>query len=443
MEFTLAFIVIGLLLVGLAMTGTVVERLPLSTGIIYVAVGALLGPFALGLISLDPLEDSAVLERVAEIAVIISLFTAGLKLRLPLRDDRWMLSVRLAAVSMVVTVGLVAAIAYVGLGLPLGVAILLGAILAPTDPVLAGDVRVREAGDRDRVRFSLTSEAGLNDGTAFPFVMLGLGIIGLHEIGDWGWRWVAIDLLWAVPAGLGVGAMLGTLVGRLVIYLRHTRKEAVGLDDFLALGLIALAYGCALAISSYGFLAVFAAGLAVRRIEASFSRDAVPKDVRSAAAMGNPEVATHPETAPAYMTEAVLAFNEQIDRIGAMAIMLLVGAMLSSQYLHSEALWFVPLLLCVVRPLSVRIGLLGTRTNAHQRNLIGWFGVRGVGSIYYLMFAIEHDLPRGYAQELVAMTLSVIATSLVVHGISVSPLMAWYERHIDVRHRRMADPARG
>jgi NhaP-type Na+/H+ or K+/H+ antiporter len=323
------------------------------------------------------------------------------------------------------------------------VAILLGAILAPTDPVLAGDVQVRDAADRDRVRFSLTSEAGLNDGTAFPFVMLGLGIVGLHEIGDWGWRWIAVDLLWAVPAGLGVGALLGTLVGRLVIHLRHTRKEAVGLDDFLALGLIALAYGCALAIASYGFLAVFAAGLAVRRIEARSSGDAVPRDVRSAAAIGHREVATDPETAPAYMTEAVLAFNEQIDRIGAMAIMLLVGAMLSSRYLHGEALWFVPLLLVVVRPLSVWIGLLGSPTRTHQRHLIGWFGVRGVGSIYYLMFAIEHGLPHLYAEELTAMALSVIAVSLVVHGISVSPLMAWYERHIAVRHRRMAGPVRG
>lgn len=424
----LLFIIIGLLLVGLALTGSVVQRLPLSAGMIYVGGGLLLGQYGLSLIDLDPLEDSRLLERLAELAVIVSLFTAGLKLRIPLRDTRWRLSIRLALVSMTITVGLVAVAGVIGLGLPIGAAILLGAILAPTDPVLASDVQVRDPNDRDRLRFSLTSEAGLNDGTAFPFVMLGLGIIGLHEIGDAGWRWVSVDVLWSIAGGLATGAVLGTLIGHLVVYLRHTHREAVGLDDFLALGLIALSYGTALLFHTYGFLAVFAAGLAVRRIEARSSGDEAPEDVRRAAEAEDADIVTDPRTAHAYMTEAVLAFNEQIDRIGAMAIMLLVGAMLSAAYLHQEAIWFVPLLLLVIRPLAVWVGLAGSHTNRQQRHLISWFGVRGVGSIYYLMFAIEHGLPHGYAEELTSMTLTVVAVSVVVHGISVTPLMERYER---------------
>ena len=168
---------------------------------------------------------------------------------------------------MLVTVALIAGAGVAWLGLPLGAAILLGGILAPTDPVLASDVQVAEPTDRDRLRFALTGEAGLNDGTAFPFVLLGLGLLGLHDLGDSLWRWLAIDVLWAVAAGIGVGAALGTLVGRFVLYLRRTHKEAVGLDNFLALGLIGLAYGLASLAHGYGFLAVFAAGVALRRIE--------------------------------------------------------------------------------------------------------------------------------------------------------------------------------
>ena len=144
---------------------------------------------------------------------------------------------------------------------------LLGAILAPTDPVLASDVQVANPGDHDRLRFGLTGEGGLNDGTAFPFVMLGLGWLGLHELGEGGWRWWTVDVLWAVAGGLGLGYLLGTLVGRLIIYLRVRHREALGSDEFISLGLIALTYGLALLSLTYGFLAVFAAGLALRRID--------------------------------------------------------------------------------------------------------------------------------------------------------------------------------
>ena len=126
----------------------------------------------------------------------------------------------------------------VALGLTLGAAILLGAILAPTDPVLASDVQLAHPHDRDRLRFTLTGEGGLNDGTAFPFVMLGLGLLGLHDLGPDGLRWLAVDVVWAVVVGLAIGFALGTLVGRLVVHLRSARREFTGADDFLALGLI-------------------------------------------------------------------------------------------------------------------------------------------------------------------------------------------------------------
>ena len=405
------------------------KRLPLSTSMLYLAAGVLIGPHALNLIHFDAIMEAAIVERITEVAVIVSLFTAGLKLRVPLRDPLWKLPVILASWSMALTVGLIALVGVVALELPLGAAILLGAVLAPTDPVLASDVQVSGPRDRDRLRFTLTGEAGLNDGTAFPFVMLGLGLLGLHETGEGGWRWLAIDVLWAIPGGLLIGALLGTATGRLILFLRREHKEAVGLDDFLALGLIALSYGTALLLHTYGFLAVFAAGLALRKIEASsVGQEKAPDEVVAAAAAEGrgEEVATHPETAPAYMTQAVLGFTEQLERIGEVAVMLLVGVMISVTAIPSDALWFVPLLLLVIRPGAAALGMIGSTTTWLQRAFIAWFGIRGIGSIYYLMYAITHGVSEETARLMTGLTLAVVATSVVVHGVSVTPLMRRY-----------------
>ena len=424
------YIVVGLLLVAMALSDSMVRRLPLSTAMLYLAGGVALGPLGLGLIALDPVEHAELLERVAEIVVIVSLFAAGLKLRAPLSERRWVVPVALAFGSMAITVGLITLVGWTLLGLSLGGAVLLGAVLAPTDPVLASDVQVDEPADRDRLRFSLTAEAGLNDGTAFPFVMLGLGLLGLHELGSGGWRWWAVDVLWAIAGGIGVGTLLGTLVGRLVIYLRERHKEALGLDDFLALGLITMSYGVALLIHTYGFLAVFAAGLAVRRIERQHTGEAEPPPEVEAASEAEDE-ATDPDTAPAFMAQAVLGFSEQLERIGTVGVVLIVGGMLLPDRDALAVLWFAPLLFLLIRPLAVAPVVVPSALTGMQARLVGWFGIRGIGSIYYLSFAIARGVPEGEARILMDITLWVVATSIVVHGLSVKPLIRRYAR----RHR--------
>ena len=421
MDFTLWFVVAGLLFVAMALASTLLKRLPLTTSLLYLAAGVAIGPVGLRLLDLDPLADAAVLERLTEVAVIVSLFTAGLKLRLPLTDRSWRPALLLASVGMVVTVGLIAVTGVMGIGLTLGAAVVLGAVLAPTDPVLASDVQVEHAHDHEIVRFGLTGEAGLNDGTAFPFVMLGLGLLGLHELGPLGAGWVGVDVAWAIAAGLGVGTVCGTLVGRLVLYLRREHKEAVGLDDFVALGLIALSYGLALGIHSYGFLSVFAAGLALRRIERQDSEE-VPPDV--AAAASTPEdAATDPAQAPARMAEAVLGFNEQLERIGEVAVVLITGALLATVDWSALHWWFVGVLLLVIRPAATLLSLPGTQTTMGQRAFMGWFGVRGIGSIYYLTFAIAHGFVGEEARVVIDLALATVAASIVLHGVSVTPLM--------------------
>ena len=428
MTFTLWYIVVGVLLVGMALAGSVLKRLPLSAALLYLLAGVALGPLGAGLIRLDLVRSAVVFERLSEVAVIVSLFAAGLKLRLPVSDPLWRLPVRLASVSMVITVALIAAAGVALLGLPVGAAVLLGAILAPTDPVLAADVQVEHPADRDRLRFGLTGEAGLNDGTAFPFVMLGLGLLGLHELGAAGWKWLGVDVAWAVAGGLGVGAAAGTLVARLVLYLRKTHKEAVGLDEFLSLGLLALAYGLAVLVHAYGFLAAFAAGVALRRVEAGHSGEAPPDVTGAAAAAGDSRAATDPDTAPAYMAQAVLGFNAQLERICVVGLVLLVGGLLVPSRLPVDALWFVPLLLLVIRPLAVVIGLAGMKLGPAQRPLICWFGVRGVGSVYYLAYAIARGVDAALAERLAGLVLAAVAASVVLHGVSVTPLMNLYER---------------
>ena len=423
------FLLSGVLLVFMALGGTMLRRLPITTAIIYLGVGMALGPVGAGALSISLPSGSVLLEHVTEIAVVISLFTVGLKLRVPLGDTRWWVPLRLASLSMVLTVGLVAAAGVLLLGLPLGAAILLGGILAPTDPVLASDVQVQSPWEPERLRFSLSAEGGLNDGTAFPFIMLGLGLLGARDLGEALWRWLAVDVLWAVGAGLAIGGGLGSLLGKLVLYLRREHREGLGSDEFLALGLIALSYGTAVAVHAYGFLAVFAAGLAFRRVEArETERQPEPPAQPEGESRPKEELESDPVLAPRQLAQTVLTFNEQLDRLGEVVVVLLVGALLPAVAPAAADWILVTLLLLIVRPAAVVLGLAGSRSTRSQRGLMAWFGIRGIGSVYYLTYAMNHGLPASLAVPLATVTLLAIGTSVVVHGISVTPLMSRYAR---------------
>ncbi len=436
MPFSLWFVVAGALLTLMAIASTVLKRVPLTAAQLYLAVGVAVGPLGIGLLVVEPLAAAAVLERVTEVAVILSLFAAGLKLRTPLTDGRWKLPLRLAAVSMTLTVAGVAALGVWGLGLSVGAAVLLGAILAPTDPVLASEVQIEETGDTDRVRFGLTGEAGLNDGAAFPFVMLGLGLMGLHDLGDFWLTWLGVDVLWSVAGGLAIGAALGAGVGYVVLYLRRVHKEAAGTDEYLALGLVALSYGLALLAHTYAFLAVFAAGLAMRAVERRATGDTTEEEIEALTQEAGQEAAAMDETAaPAIMAWTVLSFTEQIDRLSAVAVVVLTGALVHLAALDWRTAGFAAALFLVVRPAAVALGLVGSATSGVQRALMGWFGVRGIGSMYYLFYAVVHGLGGPEASRLLGIVLSVVAASALVHGLSVTPLMTWYRHRAGFEER--------
>jgi NhaP-type Na+/H+ or K+/H+ antiporter len=419
MTTTLWFILIGSLMLARGLAATTISRSPFTSAMVYLFVGLLLGPIAFGIFRFNPVEESKLLETLTEIAVLVSLFAAGVKMPVPISRARWAPAIRLAWLSMAISVGLVAAFAWYVLDLPLGAGVLLGAILAPTDPVLATDVQVRHADDRDQLRFTLTCEAGMNDGSAFPFVMLGLGLLGAHELGEFGWRWVALDVVWATVGAIGLGALGGAALGKLSWMLRGKDPKHEVLDDFVGLGLIALVYGVCVVAHTWGFLAVFAAAVALRQTELVLSgahKDRqgllVPEDTSNSPVEDTPTVSAES-----------LVFKEHIERVSEMTLVLLLGGMVSLQNWNWHTVSTAAFLFLVARPLSVMLGLLGSSSPMRVRSIISWFGVRGIGSIYYLMFAINHGLPRNLAKEMIQITIVVVMLSIVVHGTSTKPLL--------------------
>jgi NhaP-type Na+/H+ or K+/H+ antiporter len=401
-------LICGLLLIAVGLSDTWRQNLPFSTSAIYLAAGYLLGPEVSGWLRLQLLHDAALLERLSEVAVLISLFAVGLRLRVDLSDRLWRAPLLLATLAMLLTIAAMWAFG-LALGLASGTALLLAAVLAPTDPVLASEVQVAHAQDRDHLRFSLTAEGGLNDGAAFPFVMLALGLLGLHDLGVANWRWWTVDVLWATTAGLAIGWGLGASFGRSVLYLRREKEQAFGMESFFTLGLIALSYGLALTVHAYGFLSVFAAGLAMQYVE----RRHRPL----------------PRTAAASpVTPAVLDFTLDLERIAELAVMLVIGSLLTRAAFSAQALAVALFLIFVARPLAVLLSTRRVAWTSRQRQFAAWFGIRGIGSMYYLSFAFAHGANAVDAAFMADAVLVTITLSVLLHGSSATPLMHLYGR---------------
>ena len=424
------FLLVGGLLLARGLTSAMLQRLPFTPAIVYLAVGLLVGPTVLNLFHFNPLKESALLEVLTEVVVLISLFSAGVKMPAPVSLARWRAPILLATVSMVLSVAMVAVFAYFILGLPLGAGVLLGAILAPTDPVLATDVQTRHPGDRDQLRFTLTCEAGMNDGSAFPFVMLGMGLLGLHELGEFGLRWALVDVLWATLAGIAIGVLSGAALAIFGRKLRSAHPQHKLMDDFLGLGLIGVVYGLSVMVDAWGFLAVFFAAVSLRQTELKLAvADRTSPPQPQAARIEPPATDSSPNGEPVpTVSLGSLVFKEHLERLSEVMLVLLIGGTLFLDSWSWRAVGLALFLFMVARPVSVLVGLLGTRTSWPLRGMVGWFGVRGIGSLYYLMYAIQHGLPEDLAMELIQFTLLVVALSILAHGTSVKPLMSQFSR---------------
>lgn len=436
---------IGLLLLVLALSSAYVRQLPLSTSIIYLAVGVALGPAMLDWVRLDLTEAAPWFERVTEVGVIVSLFVAGVKLRLPVTHPGWVAAYLMAGPLLLATILGVAAVGYFSLGLNAGTALLLGAVLAPTDPVLAGSVRVSQADDHDRLRYGLTGEAGLNDGAAFPFVVFAVNWTRHGGPGSWLAGWLLHRVVWAVPAGLALGYCLGKGLGRLAIWLRTRHRDVAAPNDFLALSLIALSYVASSLIGAWGFLAVFAAGVGLRHAEVEVVRAAphpeasarrrddrdgppshppaealVPQQVEEAAL-------AQPAVAAGVVLAETLSFGDTVERLLEVLLVGIVGVSLARHW-DPAALALAVALIAVIRPLATRLVLARAPVTPQQRRLMAWFGIRGIGSLYYLAYATGHGASGPAAAAVASLALPTIAVSILAHGATADYLLARYER---------------
>ena len=401
--YILDLFVIGLLLLGVTLGSGWISRLPLSYALIYLVVGVFLGPYGIRLIQLRP--DAEFLERLTEFVVIVSVFACGLKMNRPFKLWAWQTTARLIGFLMPISILGIAVICHFLLDFDWGAAILLGAILAPTDPVLASEVQLAHVEDQDELRFGLTSEGGLNDALAFPFVYFGLYWLKDGNWENWFKQWVAIDLVWAIASGIVIGIVVAKVIVEIDKRVQRFREVDDLMEDFIALSTILLTYSLTEIVNGYGFLAVFVAGVVVQD---SYYRD---QDKR----------------------RAQIRFTERVEKLLEVGTILILGSLLLVAPIMKyagQALLLAGLLLFVIRPVGVWISMLGSRIPAPTRWLFGWFGIRGVGSIYYLTYAFGKGLEGETGERIAWITYIIIVISVIVHGISATPLMSWYERNI-------------
>ena len=441
----------GVVLLMIALLSAYIRDMPITTSALYLGLGVLISPLGLNLIEINFIEQSEVFEYLTEIAVMVALFLGGLKLRLPFRDPAWSAAYRLAGPVMVASICGIAVFAHFAFGIGWPISFLIGAILAPTDPVLADLVSVNDARDRDRMRYGLSGEAGFNDGAAFPFVIFALLWLEYDRLGEWIGVWALHRVVWAVPAGLILGYFLGRWVGRLAIWLRARHADTEAPNDFLALSLIAISYTTAETIGAWGFLAVFAAGLGFRATEIKIMQEnPLPAEGHSDAKAAESNVAAepdhdrpaedladekrkeeairHPATAGGVVISEIISFGGTAERLAEILMVVIVGICVAG-YWDWRAVPLALVLFFVIRPLATLIFLAGSPTGKMQRLMMAWFGIRGIGSLYYLSYALNHGLSESL-NEMVGLTLSVVALSILLHGISSQPALNFYERKV-------------
>jgi NhaP-type Na+/H+ or K+/H+ antiporter len=394
----------GLLIALVAWLPLALKRLPLSLPIVCIGIGAAI--FSLPAVTLRPLplDYPEVTERFTEFVVIIALMGAGLKLDRPFSWRKWSVTWRLLAITMPIGILAITALGGWMLGLSWIAALLLAASLAPTDPVLASDVQVGppKTGEEDEVRFGLTSEAGLNDGFAFPFVHLAIALGLAATTGEpWAGKWLLHNVLWEIAAGLIGGWLIGRLFGWLTFHVPADTKLSRTGDGLIAISATFVSYGVTELIHCYGFLAVFVTALTLRRSHRDHQFNRQMHDI-----------------------------TEQVERLAMMVLLLLFGGALVSgllRPLHLVDVAAALAILLIIRPIGGLIALAGFKARFSEKMTLAFFGIRGVGSFYYLAYGLNHmELTVG--ERLWAIVGLVALFSILLHGLTVTPVMRQLDR---------------
>ncbi len=401
--YILYLIVLGVAGLGMAWIPSIVLNKPISYTIVYVIFGMLLFLLPINLPSTDPLKQEYHILRLSEFGVIISLMGSGLKINRRFTLKNWAIPLKLVFITMIICIGAAAFLGWWAIGLAPASALLLGAALAPTDPVLAADVQVGPPSKKkeDHVRFSLTAEAGLNDGMAFPFTWLAVMMaiyVGSDEswIGEWIWK----DVFFRSIVGIGMGYIFGKALAYLIFYLPEKTKFPKIRDGFVAISSTLIIYGITEVVEGYGFLAVFFAGVTLGNYEREHSY----------------HVALHD-------------FTDQIERLLMVVLLLLLGGSIVNgilDHLTWHGAIFSLIFLFVIRPLGSMLAMVGEKVHWKEKITISFFGIKGIGSFFYLSFGLHHAYFED-APELWSIIGFTILISIIIHGISASPVMRYLD----------------
>ena len=418
------FAALGVVALAAALLPRLLGRVPISMPMVFLSSGIALFAAVPALPSPDPLVHGTIATHLTEVCVIVSLMGAGLAINRTFSRIGWASTWRLLAITMIATIAVVAVAGTFLLGLGVAAALLLAAALAPTDPVLASEVQVAEPAEdpddpgEDEARFALTSEAGLNDGLAFPFTYLALGVAAAGTL-SWSviGSWIAVDLGWRLLIGITTGLLIGWLLRRLFF---HTPVSSLRLaehaEGFVALAATFLAYGIAEAVEGYGFLAVFVCACTIRAGERSHGYHRVLHN-----------------------------WVEQLERLLTVVVLLLLGGAIARGLLNPLQpidIAVVAAFLLLIRPLTGWLGLVGGRTGPRERLVIAFFGVRGIGSLFYIAYALGHG-HFAQPERLWAIVGLTVAASVLLHGITATLAMTLLDRArqqaAQARHGSTAD----
>ncbi|HEU4470292.1 MAG TPA: cation:proton antiporter [Flavisolibacter sp.] len=391
--------IIGLAALGMAWMPSLTKKTRISYSILYMLVGVFLY-LGLGraLPLPDPISRNEFTVRLTELVVIVSLMGTGLKIDQPFSFKQWAIPLRLISVTMLLSILTVTLVAMWLLNFDLAAALLLGAALAPTDPVLASDVQVGPPLEdaRDNVKFGLTAEAGMNDGTAFPFTWLAILLATGEGTGRGLLEWAGVDLLYKIAAGVLMGYFFGKLIAYLLFTLPEKYKSLVVKDGFVALAATLVVYGLTEIVHGYGFIAVFVSAVSMRNYELHHKY----------------HIKLH-------------AFTDQVERMLVAIVLILFGGSLVSGVLD-KLTWpmaiFGVCFVLLIRPLTSLLGLLGTQLHIKEKLAISFFGIKGMGSFFYLAFALNEAFFILH-ETLWSLVAFVVLLSVIVHGLTATSVM--------------------
>lgn len=400
-DYFLIIMLIGLAAFGMAWMPAISKLTGISYAIIYLLAGVLIYTFFPNVLPrADVMAKGGLTVHISEMVVIITLMGTGLKIDRSFSFKNWVTPLRLISFTMILCIAGAAVLGYTMLSLNLGSALLIGAALAPTDPVLASDVQVGPPNERikSETKFSLTAEAGLNDGMAFPFVWLAIIIASAqHKIVQAAiFSWLGYEFFYKIIAGIAIGYLLGRAAGYLVFYNSKKFPSLKTRDGFLAISLTLIVYGVAELAHGYGFIAVFISSIALRHFD---KRHDYHYELHS--------------------------FVDQTERLLVAMVLILFGGALVSGILAPltwQMVIFSLVFLMIIRPVAGFVSLLGLKIHIKEKLAISFFGIRGVGSVFYLAFAFQQGY-FGQERELWAVASFTILVSILIHGITATPVM--------------------